>query len=112
MINGGLLIQLAGALVVSYHAAYAFICILRRQGSDKARLIIAEGVLAALGFMVAGTLLSALALQSWPQIRNFAAILTMRTLLKRVFSSERTKIEAQHNRSSPHPALHGSQPRA
>jgi uncharacterized membrane protein len=91
---GGTLIELLAAFVVVYHATLALSCIVRRQGSDKARLVIAEGVLSALGFMAAGTLLTTLALQTWVQIRTFAVILTMRTLLKKVFSSEKTSIEA------------------
>ena len=100
IIVGSLLIQVAGALVVAYHESYAFTCIVRRQGSDKARVIIAEGVLAALGFMVAGTLLSTLALQTWAEIRTFAVILTLRTLLKRVFYAEKRDIEAHGHGTS------------
>lgn len=91
----GLLIELVAAIVVAFYAAWSFTCIVRRQGSDKARLVIAEGVLAALGFMVAGTLLTTLALQTWEQIRTFAVILTLRTVLKNVFSSEKRDIEAR-----------------
>lgn len=96
----GILIQLAAAIVVAYYAARSFACIMRREGSDKARLVIAEGVLAALGFMVAGTLLNTLALQTWEQIRTFAVILTLRTILKRVFSSERSDIEGHCSKRS------------
>jgi uncharacterized membrane protein len=93
---GGLMIELFAAIAVSFHALYALTCIVRREGSDKARRVKAEGVLWGLGFMVAGTLLTTLALQSWAQIRTFAVILTLRTLLKKVFSSERAAIEAHH----------------
>ena len=85
----GMLIELLAALVVTYHAGWALLLILRRRGSSAARLVIAEGVLAALGFSVAGTLLKTIALQSWPQIRSFAAVFVLRTVLKRVFQWER-----------------------
>ena len=88
IIIGGMLVQLAGAIVVTYYAARALFSIVRRDGSDHARRLIAEGVLAALGFMVAGTLLSTLVLQTWEQIRIFAVVLSLRTLLKHVFASE------------------------
>ena len=65
---------------------------LRHRSSDKARLIIAEGVLAALGFSVAGTLLKTIALQDWTQIRAFTVVLVLRTLIKRVFEWEKVSI--------------------
>ena len=37
IINGGMLIQLTGALIVSYHPAYAFVLILRRQQCNQPR---------------------------------------------------------------------------
>lgn len=90
---GSTLIQLIGGLVVAYHTLVALNFILRRQGSDRARIVIADGVLAALGFMVAGTLLNTLALQTWVQIRAFALIFALRTMLKQVFASEKKAVE-------------------
>lgn len=97
---GGMLIQLLGAGVVVYYAVRAMYSILRGGGSDRARLLIAEGVLAALGLMVAGTLLNMLALQTWTQIRAFALVFVLRTLLKRVFSSEKETMGLRIN--APH----------
>ncbi len=87
-----MLIQLLGAFVVVYHVLRAVWSSAHGQGSDLARLLIADGVLAALGFMVAGTLLNAIALQTLRQIRTFAVVFTLRTLLKRVFAAERRSI--------------------
>lgn len=84
--------------MVGYYATRALIAIVLRKGSDRARLLIAEGVLAALGFMAAGTLLKMLVLQTWPQIRAFAVIVTLRTLLKVVFATEKKGLE---NRARP-----------
>jgi uncharacterized membrane protein len=89
---GGAAIELLTALVVAFHACRALVAIVRRFDADRPRLIIAEGVLAALGFSVAGTLLKALALQSWQQIGMFAFVLALRTLLKQVFKREREQI--------------------
>jgi uncharacterized membrane protein len=89
---GGSVIELLAALVIAFHACRALIAIMRRYDADRPRLIIAEGVLAALGFSVAGTLLKALALQSWQQIGMFAFILAFRTLLKQVFKWEHEQI--------------------
>lgn len=89
----GVWIELAAAVVVAFHATLAVTCIVRRRGSDQARLVLAKGVLDALGLMVAGTLLMTLALQNWAEIRTFAVVLTLRTLLKRVFQMEADVIE-------------------
>ena len=89
---GGTTIELLAALVVAFHACRALVAIVRHYDADRSRLIMADGVLAALGFSVAGTLLKALALQSWQQIGMFAFVLALRTLLKQVFKREREQI--------------------
>ena len=90
---GGTVIELLAALVVAFHACWALLAILQHYDADRPRLIIADGVLAALGFSVAGTLLKALALQSWHQIGMFAFVLALRTVLKQVFKREREQIK-------------------
>lgn len=85
---GGTLIELVAAFVVVFHAGWAIGVLVRRHDSDRARMIIADGVLAALSFSVAGTLLKTIGLESWEQIRMFAFVLLLRTLLKRVFQWE------------------------
>ena len=89
---GGTAIELLAAVVVAFHACWALAVILRHHDADRPRFIIADGVLAALGFSVAGTLLKALALQSWRQIGTFAFVLAFRTLLKQVFKREREQM--------------------
>jgi len=86
--TAGTLIELAAAIVVTWHAVDALVGIVRGLGSDRARRVIAEGVLAALSFSVAGTLLKTIALNSWVDIRTFAFVLVLRTVLKRVFQAE------------------------
>jgi uncharacterized membrane protein len=96
----GTAIELLAALVVAFHACQALVAILQRYDPDRPRLIVADGVLAALGFSVAGTLLKALALQSWQQIGMFAFVLALRTLLKQVFKREREQIATRTSASS------------
>ena len=86
--TGGTLIELVAAFVVVFHAGWAIGVLVRWHDSDRTRLIIADGVLAALSFSVAGTLLKTIGLESWDQIRMFAFVLALRTLLKRVFQWE------------------------
>ncbi len=89
---GGTLIEVLAAIVIAFHALWALASMLQHFEADRPRLIIAEGVLTALGFSVAGTLLKALALETWQQIGMFAFVLGLRTLLKRVFAHERKLI--------------------
>ena len=89
---GGTLIELLAASVVTWHVLRALALIATTRSSDQARLVIAEGVLAALSFSVAGTLRKTIALGSWTEIRMFAFVLALRTLLKRVFQWEQRAI--------------------
>ncbi len=90
---GGTLIDLAAAVVISFHALWALAALIRGEGTDRARLLVADGVLAGLAFSVAGTLLKTIALQSWPQLGTFVFVYALRTMLKRVFAWERSLIE-------------------
>jgi uncharacterized membrane protein len=88
----GGLIELLAAFVVAYHAARALLSLAKDRQGDQARLLIARGVLDALSFSVAGTLLKTIGLQNWTQIRMFAFVLILRTVLKRIFQWENVAI--------------------
>ena len=92
---GGTLIGLAVAIVIGFHVLWALAVLVRRQGTDRARMIVADGVLAALSFSVAGTLLGMIALQTWTQLGTFVFVYAFRTMLKRVFAWERTIIASR-----------------
>ena len=85
---GGTLIELLAAMVVASHVALALWSIRRDRSGDQARMLIAKGVLDALSFDVAGSLLKTIGLGSWVQIRSFAFVLLLRTVLKQVFKAE------------------------
>lgn len=89
------LVELLAAVVIAVHAVRAGVAIVQGRGSDPARLILAQGVLAALGFSLAATLLKVLALQGWAQIRIFATVFVLRTVLKQVFLGEQLRMEAR-----------------
>ena len=63
-------------------------------GIVRARLLVANGVIAALGFKTAGTLLKTIELQTWNAILAFAAILTLRTVVKQVLVWEVRRLRA------------------
>lgn len=92
-------IELLAAVVIVVHAVRALVELVRRRGLDSARLILADGVLAALGFSLAATLLKVIGLQQWVQIRTFAAVFVLRTVLKRVFTTERGLIQQRRTSS-------------
>ncbi len=94
---GGTSVDMLAAIVIVYHVYLALLDMGRGRGSDPPRLRIARGVLLALGFSVAGSLLKIIALQTWPQIRLFAFVFLLRTLLKRVFQWEARRIMAREH---------------
>ena len=86
------LIEVAGSLIITWQVAQGCLAAVRPGGAVAARLMVADGVLAALGFMGAATLLKTLALRSWHEIGMFAFVLVFRTLLKHVFAWERRQL--------------------
>ena len=58
----------------------------------RGRLLVADGVVAALGYKTAATLLKTIELQAWSSIGMFAAILTLRTVVKRVLVWEEDRL--------------------
>ena len=93
VLDGASLVELLAAAVIVVHAGRALFALRAHGGLDGARLIIADGVLAALGFSLAATLLKVIGLQQWVQIRTFATVFVLRTLLKQVFLHERARVE-------------------
>lgn len=92
IVAAGTAVDLLAAVVIVYHVLWALLGIVQLGGSDLARIRIAQGVLTALGFSVAGSLLKIIGLQTWPQIRMFAFVFALRTMLKRVFAWEQARI--------------------
>ncbi len=96
-LDGASLVELLAAVVIVVHAGRALLSLITKGGLDSAQLIIADGVLAALGFSLAATLLKVIGLQQWVQIRTFATVFILRTLLKQVFLHERASVEQRTN---------------
>lgn len=86
------IIEFIGALLIVGYIVAALLALLRRRSIRQARLLVTDGVLYALSFKVAGTLLKTIELQSWQQILMFVAILALRTALKYVFQWERAEL--------------------
>ncbi len=86
------LIEFAGALLIVGYIGVALVTLVRSGNIIKARLLVADGAITGLSFKVAGTLLKTIGLHTWQQILMFAAIFALRTVLKRVFTWERTRL--------------------
>lgn len=89
-------VEMAGSFALAVFAAIAAFALLRGQTPEAARLLLAEGVILALNLKTAATLLKTLDLPTWDSIAAFAAILALRTLLKRVFVAEQKRLSVLH----------------
>ncbi|HBB31198.1 MAG TPA: hypothetical protein DDZ80_05755 [Cyanobacteria bacterium UBA8803] len=85
-------IQIFGTLAIAGYILAALFALMPRCHIDRARLLVAEGVLTSLSFTVAATLLRTIELQTWRQILVFSVIFSLRTFLKKVFAWERSQI--------------------
>lgn len=89
------IIEFIGALVIGLAMARAGAALLAGRMRDsaltRARLLLAEGVVGALGLMTAATLLKTINLRTWSAIGMFAVVLALRTIVKRVLSAEASR---------------------
>ena len=88
-------IQLLAAGLIAIHLVASLAAQGRTGSIPRARLIAADGVIAGLGLITAASLLRTIELHTWNQIALFTVILTLRTLLKRLFAWERDRIIAR-----------------
>jgi uncharacterized membrane protein len=89
------IIEFIGALLIVAYVVAAIISLLRHGNIAQARLLVAEGVITGLSFKLAGTLLKTIELRTWQQILMFVAIFVLRTVLKRLFSWERSRVQSR-----------------
>jgi uncharacterized membrane protein len=85
-------IDLAAAVVITGYAAAAVIRLVRTRDVNRARLVMADGVVSGLGVLVVATLLTTIVLQTWSDIGLFAVIFGLRTLLRRLFDWEKERL--------------------
>ncbi len=88
------LIEFVGALFIIGYVIVALITLLRSHSIVQARLLVADGAITGLSFKLAGTLLKTIELHTWQQILMFVAIFALRTILKRLFTWERTRLQS------------------
>ena len=87
-----LAIEAAGSLLLLSYVMLALTALFRRHGLERSRLLLADGAILALGFKTGASLLKTLELGTWRQIGAFAAILALRTILKRAFAADKAAL--------------------
>jgi uncharacterized membrane protein len=93
-----LLIDLVSALIIIGYCTVAFLNALRFRTSAEAHALVAKGALLGMNVKLLAAALKTIELQSWNQISLFAAILVLRTLLKRTFQREnRIPVRSSHS---------------
>ena len=96
--GAAVLIEFGGSVVIAVAVVRGLAVMVAGLGSRHAvvrgRLLVADGVVAALGYKTAATLLKTIELQSWAAIGMFAAILTLRTVVKRVLVWEEGRLRS------------------
>jgi hypothetical protein len=78
-------IDVASALIITGYCSAAFFKALRFRTSAKAHALVAQGALLGMNIKLVTAALKTIELQTWNQIGLFAAILVLRTMLKRTF---------------------------
>ncbi|QLE46856.1 DUF1622 domain-containing protein [Nostoc sp. C057] len=86
------IIQFLGSLAIAAYVFAAILSLIFRCNVYQARIIVAEGVVTSLNFMVAATLLKTINLRTWRQIIVFSLILLIRIFLKKLFVWEKMQI--------------------
>lgn len=87
-----MMIEAAGSVLLLGYVLLAVLVLARRRDLERCRVLLADGVVASLGFKTAASLLKTLELNGWHQIGTFVAVLALRTVLKRVFIAEKTSL--------------------
>jgi uncharacterized membrane protein len=98
------LIEVAGSVLLVGFVLGACGVLVRGGGPERARLLVAEGAVLALSFKTGATLLKTIDLPTWDRIAAFAAVLALRTVLKRAFAAERAALAAADRRRAAVPA--------
>lgn len=98
LIDGAaVLIEFGGSIIIAVACVRGLASLIAGQGSHRAlvraRLVVADGVIAALGYKTAATLLKTIELQTWTAIGMFSTILIFRTVIKRVLVWEEARLQ-------------------
>ena len=94
--GAAVLIEFGGSIVIAAALLRGLAAMAAGLGSHdsvvRGRLLVAEGVVNALGYKTAATLLKTIQLQTWAAIGMFASVLILRTVIKRVLVWEERRL--------------------
>ena len=88
------LIEFGGAIIIAIAVVRSLLTLVGEGGIAGARRQVIAGTLSALGFKTAATLLKVIELGTWQSIGVFAAIFTLRSIVKQLFVWEQTRLTA------------------
>lgn len=88
----GLIVQVFGSLILAAFVASAWFSLAIRHNLERARLFVADGVIACLTLMTVATVLRTISIRNWPQVLSLTLVLFLRILLKRLFVWEKSKL--------------------
>ena len=86
------LIELFGALLIVGYCVGALIQLAWTRNPVRVRLLVIEGALWGLTLKTAASLLKTIEIHTWGQIAGLAAILALRTVLRRVMTWEESHL--------------------
>ena len=86
------LIEFGGAVIVTVAVVRALLALATGAGIDVARRLVISGSLSGLGYKSAATLLKAIEFGTWRGIGMFAAIYTLRTVIKQLLIWEESRL--------------------
>ena len=93
------MIEFGGSLLVVFGCARGLLHLAAGLGTRDsivaARLVVADGIVAALGFKTAATLLKTIELRSWEAILMFVAVFALRTFVKQALVREEADLQAR-----------------
>lgn len=91
------LIEMLGAGVILAYTLLALRSLIQSRAFrvEHAQHLMSEGILNALGFKLAATLLKTILLTSWNALMMFTAIFLIRTVLKFFFRWQEAQLDAQ-----------------
>lgn len=95
------LIEFGGGLLVVFGCARGLLHLAvglgARDSIVAARLIVADGLVTALGFKTAATLLKTIELRSWATILMFVAVFALRAFVKQALVREEAAVRARRH---------------
>lgn len=80
-----LLVELVSSLVIFGYCIAGFVVLIIHRSRIQSQIMVANGAVLGLSIKLVGAFLKTIEMQSWNQLAQFAAIILLRTMVKKVF---------------------------